>query len=130
MSDTAISSWMKTPEPVLVALGALGTASVDTSVHWKKGKGKKKGRKKKGGKGRSEADYNLMDSVARMKVATNYLNALVKGKGKGEGEVNVKETEVWKLLYTHPIHEKQWTIYSTVINVRTDYYKTVAHYVQ
>ena len=77
--------------------------------HWTYGQKKKKKKK---------IDDDVMDSVRRLNVGHKYLKQC-------SGDLN--EETMWNILYQFPIHDKNWTIYSTVMSVKSGYYKTVRH---
>ena len=85
--------------------------------HWLYGQesGQKKKRK---GKGRKQIDNDTMDSVRRLNIGHKCL--------KEQGG-KLTDDGMWRLLYQYPIHDRTWTIYSTVMNVRSGEYKTVRH---
>merc|ERR1712228_302309 len=61
---------------------------------------------------------DTMDSIRRLNVGHKCLK---------QWKDAFNEETMWKLLYQSPIHDKKWTIYSTVMNVKSSYYKTVRH---
>ena len=79
------------------------------------------GKQKKGKKRRKKekSDINdTMDSIRRLNVAHKNLN---------ECDGQMDEEAMWKLLYLYPIHDRSWTLFTTVMNVKSGYYKTKRH---
>ena len=37
------------------------------------------------------------------------------------------QDKIWEILFAFPIHEKEWTLYSSVINIHKGYYQTFIH---
>ena len=83
----------------------------------KKAKNRNKN-KNKNKKKRKMIEHDTMDSISRLNIGHKCLKEM-----KG----NLNEHEMWKLLYQYPIHDKNWTIFTTVINVKSGYYKTIRH---
>ena len=78
---------------------------------------KKKGKKKKKNS-TTKIDHDTMDSIRRLNTGHKVLT---------ECKGNLNQDEMWNLLYQYPIHDRNWTIYTTVMHVATGYYKTIRH---
>merc|ERR1712176_1669508 len=71
----------------------------------------KKKKRKKGKKSKKKRmDHDTMDSIRRLNVGHKCLK---------ERKGDLDDDAMWKLLYEFPIHDKNWTIYSTVMNVQS-----------
>merc|ERR1712154_379351 len=77
---------------------------------------KKKGKKKK--KKKKQIANDTMDSARRLNAGHKCLK---------EQEGKLTNDGMWRLLSQYPIHDRSWTIYSTVMNVKRGEYKTVRH---